>query len=49
MFKVGVPSLKTAFIYQLAHPSEEGRNEVGNHGWWPTGLARWVSCARSMR
>jgi transposase len=39
-----------AFIYQLANPSEGGRNhEAGNHGWWPTGLVRWVSCARSMR
>ncbi|HEX3206780.1 MAG TPA: hypothetical protein VHQ68_11135, partial [Propionibacteriaceae bacterium] len=41
---------KTAFIYQLANPSEGGRNhEAGNNGWWPTGLVRWVSCARSMR
>jgi glycosyltransferase involved in cell wall biosynthesis len=39
-----------AFIYQLANPSEGGRNhEAGNSGWWPTGLVRWVSCARSMR
>jgi hypothetical protein len=44
------PPQISAFIYQLANPSEGGRNrEVGNNGWWPTGLVRSVSCARSMR
>ena len=41
---------KCAFIYQMANPSEGGRNdEAGNNGWWPTGLERSVSCARSMK